>query len=128
MPDSVSSSSGASTSPQGSERRQHPRANAEWPISIALEDGRYEARLRDISAAGICFFLDRRIPEMTVLGLELSLPSDERPIRCTGAVVRCIPIGPHVDHFEVAVFLHDIAEPDRVALRTFVERTLASPA
>ena len=44
--------------PRGAERRQHLRARAEWPITIRLEDGEHEAKLRDVSRGGICFFLD----------------------------------------------------------------------
>ena len=75
--------------PSGRERREHPRVPAEWPITIALVEGLYEARLRDISAAGLCFFLDRQIPEMTVLELNFNLPNGGPEMNVRGAVVRC---------------------------------------
>lgn len=104
----------------GGERRRHPRTPVEWPITIALADGTYEARLRDVSAAGVCFFLDRPVPEMTVLELQFDLPDGSASMQCRGAVVRCEKISPQIDHFEVAVFLHDIAESDREALGAYV--------
>ncbi len=110
--------------PQGRERRRHPRATAEWPVQLALKEGLFEARLRDVSSSGLCFFLDRRIPEMTVLGLEFELPGSDGATRvaCRGAVVRCEPISPQLDHFEIAVFLHEIADDARVAIGLFVDQ------
>lgn len=106
--------------PQGRERRQHPRVAAEWPISVALVEGVYEARLRDISAAGVCFFLDRRIPEMTVLELSFELPSGGPQLDVRGAVVRCEPISDHIDHYEVAVFLHELSDREREAIAGYI--------
>ena len=110
---------------QGAERRRHPRATLDLPITISLPDGSHEARLRDISKAGVCFFLDRRIPEMTVLRMDMELPAadedaDAQRVTGSGVVVRCLPLSPHVDHYEVAVFLNDISETSRRNLEDFV--------
>ncbi len=105
--------------PQGRERRQHPRAALEWPITIALAEGSFEARLRDISASGLCFFLDRKVPEMTVLQLAFELGGQR--IRCKGAVVRCAPISPRLDHYEIAVFLHEVQDSTRAAIESYVQ-------
>jgi len=121
----------------GRERREHPRVPVEWPISITLagsgdSDGtRCEARLRDVSRAGICFFLDRPIPEMTVLRMELDLPpvageADGGRVNGGGVVVRCQAISPQIDHFEIAVFLNDVDEASRLALAAHVNRSQAS--
>ena len=107
----------------GHERRRHPRANLDCPVTIALEDGPFQARLRDVSRGGVCFFLDRRVPEMTILKMELELPDREgAPTRIegSGVVVRCQPIGPHVEHYEIAVFLNDITESNRERLEAYV--------
>ena len=111
----------------GRERRQHPRAEAPWSVTLALDDGPHVARLRDISRAGLCFFLDRPIAPMTLLALSLELPaaSGARAVRGNGAVVRCERISPGVDHYEIAVFLHDLSESDREAIDELVRRTLA---
>ena len=106
----------------GSERRRWARSEADLPVTLNLSGGRSEARLRDISRAGICFFLDRPIPLMTVLELSVSLPvqGGVRRIGGHGAVVRCEKIAKRVDHYEVAVFLHEMAESDRRVIEEFV--------
>ncbi len=109
-------------SPKPDERRRWTRAKAEWPLTVVLDDGRHEARVRDISRAGICFFIDRPIAEMTALKLEFELPVDGgmRRIAGTGAVVRCDRISVAVDHYEVAVFLQELPDPDRATIEEYV--------
>ena len=106
----------------GSERRRWSRSEADLPVTLNLSGGRSEARLRDISRAGICFFLDRPIPLMTVLELSVSLPvkGGLRRVGGHGAVVRCERIAKAVEHYEVAVFLHEMAEADRRTIEDFV--------
>ena len=121
-PESEPTQSGPRT---GAERRVHPRARAEWSARIALESGPAEVQLRDVSAAGVCFFSDRPIPEMTMLGLHLDVPDSEgnrRAVDARGAVVRCEPISPHLEHYEVAVFLNEIESADRQAIADYVRR------
>ena len=109
------------------DRRRHPRIAVDWPCSISLEDGSHEARLRDVSQAGVCFFLDRRVPEMTILQMSLDLPplpgkgNEAGPrLEGSGVVVRCQPLSQHVDHYEVAVFLNDLSESNRERLEAYV--------
>jgi len=109
--------------PTGSERRRHPRVALDCPVTIALADGEFEARLRDLSTAGVCFFLDRRIPEMTVLRMVLPLPEPNgsvTTVRGSGVVVRCQPLSPHVDHYEIAIFLNEVEDEDRERLERYV--------
>ncbi len=113
--------------PSGRERRRHVRVALDWPVTISLADGTFEARLRDISRAGVCFFLDRRIPEMTILSMDLDLPPlgdgpEREHVRGSGVVVRCQPLSPHIDHYEVAVFLNDVSEESRERLDAYVGR------
>jgi hypothetical protein len=107
----------------GRERRKHPRAEAPWSVTLALDDGPHVARLRDISRAGLCFFLDRPIPPMTLLGVAFDLPGPHA-VRGQGAVVRCERISPGVEHYEIAVFLHDLPEEDLEAIDALVRATL----
>jgi hypothetical protein len=125
----------------GRERRRSPRAKADWTAEIALADGGLaRARVRDVSSAGVCFFVDRALPLMSVLGIALALPEPARVpqgpetsrskpapatsggglVRARGAVVRCERISPLLEHYEVAVFLHDISEGDRARLARYV--------
>ena len=108
--------------PTGAERRRWHRAQAEWPVQVQLDEGTFEARVRDISQAGVCFFLDRPVREMTRLRIDLEVPVDGGVRRVTGdgAVVRCEPISERVDHYEIAVFLQEIADPDRETIQAYV--------
>ncbi len=111
------------------ERRAHPRATCDWPITVLLEDGAHPARLRDVSRAGISFYLDRRIAEMTLLGVRVELPASggapASRIEGRGVVVRCQPIARRVDHYEVALFLNELSEPQRELLDAFVAAAAA---
>jgi len=117
---------------QGRERRAHPRAAANWPCEIALTSGPHagvvQARLRDVSRAGMSFWVDWPVPMMTMLDLVLELPlaSGPRRVRGKGAVVRCQRIGAGIEHYEIAVFLHDISESDRRTLDLHVRGAVAS--
>ena len=115
---------------RGDERRKHTRVAASWPVHLALPEGAFTAELRDISVSGVCFFLDRPIPEMTLLQLNLGIPvesGEEVTIQGEGVVVRCAPLSPHLDHYEVAVFFNSLPSADREVLAAFVSRR-ASPA
>ena len=76
--------------PADADRRQWPRADADWPVRLLLPEGHFEARVRDVSRAGLCFFLDRPIPEMTSLRLDLELPETE----LAAAEVISLPVHP----------------------------------
>lgn len=108
----------------GRERRRHQRARADWPITIALDDGVHQAKIRDVSRGGVSFFLDRPIPEMTALGVEFEIPVEGgvRKIRGMGAVVRCERIARNLEHYEIAVFVQDMAHPDRETVEGYVRR------
>jgi hypothetical protein len=110
--------------PTGRERRAHPRARCDGTLTLELADGAHRARLRDVSRAGISFFLDRPLPEMTLLGVRIDLPgrASEPPVRIQGrgVVVRSLPISRAVDHYEIAVFLNELGEAERESLDAFV--------
>lgn len=110
----------ARSSPTGRERRRHPRLAIDVPITLTLAEGNFEGRLRDVSEAGVCFFLDRRINEMTVLSMRLRLP-DSPPVDAAGVVVRCDALSKHVDHYEVAVFLNQVDPENKAKLLAFLE-------
>lgn len=118
----------------GRERRAHPRAAADWPLEIALTSGPrpglVQARVRDVSRAGVSFYVDRPIAMMTMLELALELPTSQgrRKVRGKGAVVRCERISAAIEHYEVAVFLHELSEADRRAIDTHVLDQLSSGA
>jgi|SRR6185503_7069799 len=110
--------------PGGRERRQHPRASCNGSITLQLQDGAHQARLRDVSRAGISFYLDRPLAEMTILSVRIDLPgrSATAPARLDGrgVVVRCQPIARAVEHYEIALFLNEMGETQRAHLDAFV--------
>jgi hypothetical protein len=110
--------------PAGRERRAHPRAVCDGSITIQLEGGGHRARLRDVSRAGICFYMDRALPEMTILSVVIQLPAHGDVASVTidgrGVVVRCLPISKGVDHFEIALFLNELTDTQRERLDAFV--------
>lgn len=129
-----SESNAKSSTPQGRERRAHPRVSADWPLEIALTSGSrpglVQARVRDVSRAGVSFYVDRPIPMMTMLELALDLPTAKgrRLVRGKGAVVRCQKISAAVEHYEIAVFLHELSEGDRRAIESHVRERLGAGA
>ena len=68
----------------GRERRKFRRARLDLPITISLDDGDHEAKIRDVSRGGVCFFLDRPVPEMTALRVEFELPTEHGRRKITG--------------------------------------------
>ncbi len=119
----LESSSPSVQPPTGKERRKDPRAKADRPLTVIVNDAPVEVRLRDLSVSGLCFFSEEPLREMTALRIALDLPSQKNKperIEAGGAVVRCQPISPRLAHYEVAVFFHDIAAEDRERLAKFV--------
>ena len=117
----------ASAPRTGRERRRWPRAKADWPISVDLPEGRFEARVRDISRAGVCFFLDRPLKIMTTLAIDLDLSQggERKQVQGQGVVVRSEKISEFLDHYEIAVFMPDLTDEQKVIIDRFV-RTLPS--
>lgn len=112
----------ASSAPsRGRERRRWPRAKADWPISLELPEGRFEARVRDVSEAGVCCFLDRPLDLMVVLGIELEFPGmNGATVSGQGIVVRSERISEALDHYEIAVFMPDLSAEDKRTIATYV--------
>jgi len=108
--------------PGGRERRKFRRARLDLPITISLDDGDHEAKIRDVSRGGVCFFLDRPVEEMTALRVEFDLPTEHglRRITGDGAVVRCEKISRTLEHYEIAVFVQNMAAPDRDTIEQYV--------
>jgi hypothetical protein len=106
----------------GAERRRWARVSSDMPITLQTPRGAVQARMRDVSRAGVCFYMDQPLPLMTML--QLDLPLGKHLIRGGGAVVRCEKISKHLDHWEVAVFLHDMTESDRDLLDSYINQKL----
>jgi hypothetical protein len=107
----------------GAERRRHIRIPSDLTVELGLPDGSHNARLRDVSESGLCFFLDRSLEEMAILEVAFDLPSADGhfTVCTTGVVVRSRKISPAVDHFEIALFFNGLDEASRAALQLFIE-------
>ena len=79
--------------------------------------------MRDISQAGVCFYLDRPLKLMTTLAIELELPhsGSKTVIRGQGIVVRSEGISERLDHYEIAVFMPELSESEKGAIGLFVD-------
>ena len=112
------------------DRRTHPRVDAELSAKVTADGEGFEATVRNVSVSGLMLVCDRRVPEMTMLRLRLSLPPEAgRGVAFTfeisGAVVRCEPIGEDgQERFELAVFLTNMPREAKVALSEFISTRL----
>jgi hypothetical protein len=110
----------------GTERRGHPRVQAELPIQLTAEGGAADASIRDISLSGVCCLTDRAMPVMTQVRLTIVLPDRggaPRPITCSGAVVRSrrTSRGPSgAERYETAIFFTELGESARNQLEDYV--------
>ena len=60
----------------GAERRRWARVSSDMPITLQTPRGAVQARMRDVSRAGVCFYMDQPLPLMTMLQLDLPLGQD----------------------------------------------------
>lgn len=112
-------------------RRGKPRIETSLEAKVTGADGGFEATVKNMSMSGLLLTSNRPIPEMTILGMRLSLPakpekrSPAYAFELTGAVVRSEPSREDKDQYEIAVFLTDMARESRAALQAFIEERLA---
>lgn len=76
--------------------------------------------LRDISEIGLACHAPSAIPEMTLVGLDFSLPGASDVHHVRGAVVRCEPLRGEPRRFDVAVYFTEMTPVTRAALRNYV--------
>ena len=81
------------------EVKQEKRAARRFPLRVPVRVNRNShasgeaAKLRDVSARGICFYLDSAIAEGSAIGFTLTLPpeitlTESIRVQCKGRVVR----------------------------------------
>lgn len=113
------------------DRRSKPRVETNLGAQITSTDGGFGASVKNMSVSGVLLEVDREIPEMTMLGMSLSLPAlpekgqtTSYTFELTGAVVRCQK-GEVEGQYEVAVFMTDLPRETRTALQEFIEERLS---
>ena len=115
------------TNPDGAERRRAPRARAQFPIRISDRGESREATVKDLSGNGLCCSYPEPVNEMTLVGIKLQLPDDERIHRLQGAVVRCDKRrGESPPCYEIAVYFTEIEPGTRIALQNYVSAQVAT--
>ena len=109
-----------SPSPQ-SERRRAIRAAAAFPVKLSTKPEAAPALLRDISEIGLACTSNHAIPEMTLVGLDFSLPGASDVHHVKGAVVRCEPLAKgSKKEWDLAVYFTELTPVTRAALRNYV--------
>ena len=77
------------------EKRAARRFALRIPVSVARDDSKYNesAQIRDVSARGICLYLDSPMEQGSPIGFTLTLPpeitlTESIRVQCKGRVVR----------------------------------------
>ncbi len=81
--------------PEPQEKRGARRFPLRVPVSVTRDQaaGKENAQLRDVSARGICFYLDSAVAQGSPIGFTLTLPpeitlTESIRVQCKGRVVR----------------------------------------
>jgi len=105
-----------------SERRRAPRAAASFPVNLSSDALTEPAALRDISEIGMACDAPAPIDEMTLVGINFSLPGQTEQHQVTGAVVRCDRIEDRdgKPQWDIAVYFTEIKPVTKAALKGYV--------
>jgi len=85
------------------EKRAARRFALQVPVRVELEgeaNPKEDAQIRDVSARGICFFLESAVEQGSAIAFTLTLPpeitlTDSIRVHCQGRVVRVEASGPN---------------------------------
>lgn len=108
------------------ERRRAIRAVASFPVRLSKDATAEPAMLRDISEIGLACTAPQEIPEMTLVGLDFSLPGASELHHVKGAVVRCEPLAKQ-RKYDLAIYFTEITPVTRAALRNYVGKAKKAP-
>ena len=107
------------TSPEGRERRRHPRTRVP-NLPLTLDDGE-SLRVRDVSRSGVCVFAEQPLRMMTHVRFRFRLPRQpETEVSGSGVVVRCERISPVLGHYEVAIFFQEFDPGSEMRLQGYL--------
>ena len=107
-----------------SERRRAPRAAASFEVNLSSDSIAEPGLLRDISEIGMACNARAPIDEMTMVGIDFTLPGQSERHHVTGAVVRCDRIEDRdgKPQWDLAVFFTEIKPTTKAALQHYVSR------
>ena len=103
------------------------RALANFPVRLSKQAAAEPPLLRDISEIGLACVAPEAIPEMTLVGLDFSLPGASEVHQVKGAVVRCEPLARTRGKFDLAIYFTEITPVTRAALRNYVGKAKKAP-
>ena len=103
------------------EKRAHSRVSKSIKIGLQEDSIILETETKNISVSGINCTVSKEIPLLTRLGIRMELPCDDKPrvIKFGGVVVRSLHNATE-KNYDVAIFIDEISEGDRVVLQRFV--------
>jgi len=75
------------------EKRAARRFPLRVPVTVDHENATHPAQIRDVSARGICFYMDSAVTQGSPIGFTLTLPpeitlTESIRVQCKGRVVR----------------------------------------
>jgi hypothetical protein len=81
------------------EQRATRRFSLQLPVTVKFDSAEKAAQTRDVSARGICFYMDSSVAEGAEIEFTLTLPpeitlTESIRVYCKGKVVRVEPEGP----------------------------------
>jgi hypothetical protein len=113
------------------EKRQYPRVRTRLPLKLGAVAS---ARVHDISRAGIRCITASPLAPMTMVGLLLEIPEDDRDtvyveVPCQGVVVRSRVLETEeTPSYEAAILFQDLEETAQRTIEAYVNRHLEATA
>lgn len=113
------------------ERRINQRFDVQLPIDISGAGFQMSVTTKNVSCSGIYCQVDRFIPVMTKLELEMVVPlienqkKVEKRFKCHAVVVRTEPESERemTDYCNLGLFFTDLTEKDRNLLAIYIQQT-----
>ena len=113
------------------ERRAHQRLSACLPMQVSGADFHCATDTRNISFTGLYCEVDRFVPVMTKLSLQLAVPliqnkrKIERTVKGVGVVVRIEPEEPGMHRsYSIGLFFTDIRQSDKDIIQQYLRQAL----
>jgi len=111
------------------EKRKTPRIEEKLPIKVTEGDYCTVVETENISATGVYFTTDKPMPLMSKVMITLLLPTNtgkNTKIKCSGTVVRVVPIGVQDKTiYETAIFFDDITERTKNLILRYVKKVMS---
>jgi hypothetical protein len=107
--------------PTEKERRQLPRVEVDWPITIFTDEGAVEGESKNITSDGLYINCDKPLPLNNIFRISIK-PPHHQAIGVTGKIVwsDLYGIDDGDDLFGVGICLVEISEDDRNFLKDLI--------